>query len=220
MRFLYTLLLALPLVGCTSVDGTIDGLEVDIESALQMQWLVDDTDTGSRHLAMQIVLSSVGTTCGKYAKRFEATDPAEAAEVWAETWPDDWWELRFTWLVDDPESKLKDQQFTGTPWDAHELPVGAVTGQAWRHLGARDAGYWSGTSDPADYGSTYVSDGGTLTIDRAESGEWTEGTLETTFAVPDTGASVGAVSIDLRATRCVRAERLTMPGGMLDQDEE
>ena len=177
MRRSLPLLCAAVLLGaCNSVEGTIDGLEVDLRSGLQMQWLVDDPDTGDRHLAMQVVLSSVHHPCGKYAERFEAADATESAEVWADRFPEEWWELRFTWIVDDPESKLADQQFPGTTWDTPDLPVGAMTGQAWRHTGARDAAYWAGDADPADYGSSYVSHVGTLTIDRAVSGEWTVGT--------------------------------------------
>lgn len=190
-------LAASTLPGCFNrVSGKIDDEKVKIPNG----FFVQDEDFG----LMIVFLTGVSNACEQYDAAFgdseDADDAEEQAEVWAEYFPEDFWEA-VIYMTVDPSDDLTDEEVDGLSWDEgfRDENEGYIEFVHYKEL--LDEDYFAGENDFEDYGDSYISDGGDLLITKHTEDEKIAGTFETT-AVDEDGDDQGDVKVKFSVERC------------------
>lgn len=204
--------------GCShglSVKGEIDGHEIALASGYFVQ---QDDLAANGNGAFLVVLSSLDDACALDVQFGSDTEEADDAAVFAEAWqaamPDDFWLVRLTLQVGDPEDALDDVAFDGVPWNDVTNEPGEVTGTVFHYTAPLDEAYWEAEEleGPAveleDYVETWYTDGGELEVTKHVVNESLRGVFRTDAATIDDGDTAGRIEIGFSVDRCTEMERI------------
>ena len=200
-------LLLLGLLGCqtNTIDATIDGEPVDVKSGIFVQERGYYNDEEG---LVRVIVSDVGNPCEAYTEWYLALasvdledvftgDLGYLEDVWAEEFPEDFWDGEVWMRVDDPRDDLTDEEFTGEPANTLLLSdAGTSMGflnHYTDHLSLTDL-------LTGDDRTRYPFDGGALTITRHEPDERIVGSYLTT--VTDSDDVEQEVTVVFDADRC------------------
>ncbi len=204
MRARITALLLLFAAGCASnrARGPIDGVEIDVKSALffsQSEALGEDG-------LVTVILSDLKDSCQDYGYYIEATKDMEAADdlagAWAAIFPPDFWEIAIIMRVEDPAVPLDGAHVTGLDWDEtlEERNHGFAT--FVHNKTFRDSAYFDGTGPTSDYLDDYLSRGGRIEVDKHLPGSMIRGNFGTEVVDAEDGEHVGLVRMNFKAPFC------------------
>jgi hypothetical protein len=198
------ILVTLLMTGCGSrIKGTIDGEKVDIQSAFFVQFEDLFSDTGDGVIA--VYLASIEDGCDVFTDIYEDLDfiqqPEEAADAWADAFPEEWWSVQLVLQVSDPtdEEDVEAGEYEGVDWDEPLEDDEEVAGVISHYTDHLDAQYFSELS-MRDL-DQYFTDGGDLAVSRFTSEDTIRGRFETTV-VDDQGDDEGEITIHFDAIWC------------------
>lgn len=186
----------------TTGCGTVDGLDVPVQDA----FFVEDAGLGDG--AIVVFVSSLATACDRMATMLGSIEggasPDELAAQWAETYPDDFWEVQIVLRVANPADSLAGETLEGAAGrEEVRRDEGFAIFDHYRETPS--AAYW--TTGEEGVVETSFSDGGEITISEHSPGLSLAGEFETT-AVDEGGDAVGPVSIRWSSARCDPVEAL------------
>ena len=197
------------LPGCSnSVSGTIEDEKVKISDGFYGE--VSETVFGVEINYLVVTLTSVPNACETYEAYFDAYSDLEltdddysekAAALYAEYFPEEYWEL-LLYMGADPDADLDGEVFSGTDWN--EFPEEGEASVGFIHnLKLKDEAYYSGDGDLDDYFATYISDGGTMTLNKYVESESISGNFETESSdLSNEGEATGPVTVKYNVDRC------------------
>ncbi len=189
---------AILMTGC----GSVEGLDVPVQDA----FFVEDAGLGDG--AIVVFVSSLATACDRMATMLQSLDSGatsdELAERWAQTYPEEFWEVQIVLRVADPADSLAGETLDGAAGaDSVQRDQGFAIIDHYE--GSPTAEYWTTGDD--DVVETSFSEGGAITISEHSPGVSLSGEFETEV-VDESGADIGPLSIQWNSVRCDPVEAL------------
>ncbi|MCP4810627.1 MAG: hypothetical protein GY913_33220 [Proteobacteria bacterium] len=194
--------------GCNSVSGTVDAYDTPINTAVY----VELEDAYGDDEGILVLLASHGLSCEEWADFEDDYADAvwddltldDAADVWRETLPEDFWDWAINIRVDRLGDKLKGDEWEGVDWqdgltDDDEAKIVATHYTDW----PEEEDILTGLVDVSD---TYRSDDGTMKIQAYSEGKSIRGKFETQM-VDNDGSDEGDITLRFSADRCEELER-------------
>lgn len=184
---------------CSTVDvkGEIDGETPPIEVSM----FLEDGDAFGQDGLMAIVLSSEPNACRLYEYFLDQTIAGGWRGYtigWQKTFPDNFWQVSLVLRTSSFDGTLEGQTFSGLTWDA--LPE--QTGQAYGRVVHYVQHPRPDSPDNTDWFVEYLSNGGSLEIDKHEPGERLKGTFTAPFVDPTDGSARGEIDLKFDARVC------------------
>lgn len=202
------LLILLPACG-PSVDTPLGGAPVRVQSAFFVQ--EDNVSAVDGDSLLLVYLMGPSDGCALYGAWLDdaedATTPEALAAAWAEHMPEEYWFVDLTLRVPDTDADLEGQALQGMASNRWVDEPSSAVATFFHYVAPLDEAYYAGESSWEAYFDYFLSDGGTLTIDRHTPGERLAGRFTTAAVGHDRAVVAEDLTVEFDAERCVEAER-------------